>query len=200
MARLAAPQPGATLQPGAFDSIAERLLEEVDRDDGGIGGAPKFPQTPIFALLWRAWKRTGRPECRDAVTVTLTRMAQGGIYDHLGGGFARYATDAAWLVPHFEKMLYDNAQLVELLAASWQETKQPLYEQRVRETIGWLLREMRAAAGAGGRRGFASALDADSEGEEGKFYVWRASEIAALLGQNMAPFAAAYDVTPAGNC
>jgi uncharacterized protein len=199
MAGLAAPSAGGTIAPDALDRIALRLLEEVDGERGGIGGAPKFPQTPILALLWRAWKRSGNRDCREAVTLTLTRMAQGGIYDHLGGGFARYATDAAWLVPHFEKMLYDNAQLLELLVAAWQETAEPLYEQRVRETVGWVLREMRATPGPGGQRGFASALDADSEGEEGRFYVWRKPEIDALLGPDAAAFAAAYDVTPTGN-
>ncbi len=126
---------------------------------GGIGTAPKFPQPAIFELLWRAYKRTKTAELKQAVTVTLDRMSQGGIYDHLGGGYARYSTDAHWLAPHFEKMLYDNAQLLELLALVWSETKAPLYAQRAAETVGWLQREMmargrrvRGDAGRGFRR------------------------------------------------
>src|SRR5690606_32070792 len=105
-------------------------------------------------LLWRSWKRGGVPEHRDAVLLSLSRMAQGGIYDHLGGGFARYSVDAEWLVPHFEKMLYDNAQLVDLMLHAWQETKNPLYAQRIRETCNWALTDMKAAPSASGTRAF----------------------------------------------
>jgi uncharacterized protein YyaL (SSP411 family) len=126
-------------------------------------------------------------------------MSQGGIYDHLGGGFARYSVDAEWLVPHFEKMLYDNAQLIDLLTLVWQETKTPLFRERIGETVEWSLREMRAAPDAAGHRGFASSLDADSEHEEGKFYVWSEAEIDAVLGADAALFKSAYDVTPGGN-
>jgi uncharacterized protein len=177
-----------------LDQIAERLAQEVDPVHGGIGGAPKFPQPAIFELIWRAYRRTRNIELKRLVVLTLDRMCQGGIYDHLGGGFARYSTDARWLVPHFEKMLYDNAQMLELLALVWQETKSPLYAARVAETIGWLQREMMAEGGC-----FAATLDADSEGEEGKFYVWTAGEIDAALGDNAAMFKDAYDVTPEGN-
>jgi uncharacterized protein YyaL (SSP411 family) len=199
LAKLAEPKSGAPASPEILDRIAERLLQEVDMQHGGIGGAPKFPQVPVFELLWRAGKRSGERRYPDAVHLTLLRMSQGGIYDHLGGGFARYATDAEWLVPHFEKMLYDNAALLELMCHGWQDTAAPLYEQRIRETVGWLLREMRAAAAADGSRAFASALDADSEGEEGKFYVWREAEIDAALGADASLFKQHYDVTPGGN-
>jgi len=199
LAELAKPKPGEGITLDITDKIAERLLQEVDPQHGGIGSAPKFPQGPIFELLWRAWKRNGKEPMRDAVLLTLDRMAQGGIYDHLGGGFARYSVDAEWLVPHFEKMLYDNAQLLELYTLVWQETKTPLFEARVRETVGWLLREMRAAPGPSGKRGFAASLDADSEHEEGKFYVWTEAEIDAALGNDAALFKRYYDVTKAGN-
>ena len=126
---------------------------------------------------------------------TLANICQGGIYDHLGGGFARYSVDDRWLVPHFEKMLYDNALLVELLTEVWRETQTPLFAARIAETVAWLQREMIAEGG-----GFAASLDADSEGEEGKFYVWTADEIVDVLGAEDARFfAQVYDVTPDGN-
>jgi uncharacterized protein YyaL (SSP411 family) len=136
------------------------------------------------------------------VDLTLTKMCQGGIYDHLGGGFARYSVDAHWLVPHFEKMLYDNAQLLQCLTWVWTETGNALYEARVRETAAWVLREMIADSDGDGRRpsgAFAATLDADSEGEEGKFYVWSEAEIDRLLGPDAALFKSAYDVTALGN-
>jgi len=199
LASMAKPRPGGAISMELTDRIARHLLQEVDQRHGGIGGAPKFPQEPSVELLWRGWKRTGDSDMRDAVLLTLTRMAQGGIYDHLGGGFARYSVDAEWLVPHFEKMLYDNAQLIEQYALIWQETRSPLYEARIRETIGWVLREMRAEADPSGHRGFASSLDADSEHEEGKFYVWTESQIDAALGSDAALFKRIYDVQPGGN-
>ena len=126
--------------------------------------------------------------------VTLTQMCQGGIYDHVGGGFARYSTDAQWLVPHFEKMLYDNAQLIALMTLVWQDTRDPLLAVRVRETIAWLCREMTGENGA-----FTASLDADSDGEEGKFYVWTEDEIDRLLGDEGALFKKTYDVSGDGN-
>ena len=194
LAKLGQPEAGEGIDPALFDRVAERLLREVDPLNGGIGTAPKFPQCGIFELLWRGWKRTRQAPYRDAVTRTLTAICQGGIYDHLGGGFARYSVDARWLAPHFEKMLYDNAELVDLLTLVWQEVRDPLYAQRVAETIGWLEREMLTAEG-----GFCSSLDADSEHEEGKFYVWTVAEIDAALGGDAARFKEFYDVTPEGN-
>lgn len=194
LATLYATNAGDAITIAATDDIAKQFLAAADRVFGGVGGAPKFPQPAIFGLLWRAWKRTGNTGYRDAVTLTLDRMCQGGIYDHLGGGFARYATDQAWLVPHFEKMLYDNAQLIELLSLVWQDTRAPLYERCVRETIAWMLREMTTDGG-----GFAGAIDADSDGEEGRFYVWQEAEIDALLGSDATAFKSAYNASTAGN-
>ncbi|MHA1538754.1 MAG: thioredoxin domain-containing protein [Alphaproteobacteria bacterium] len=194
LAQLAEADAGDLPGIDTIDGVASQLLKMVDSVNGGIGGAPKFPQVPIFELLWRAYKRGLGPQYRNAVTLTLDRMCQGGIYDHLGGGFARYSVDNYWLAPHFEKMLYDNAQLIDLLTLVWQETGNPLYEQRIAETIGWLQREMVI-----GRGGFAGSLDADSEGEEGRFTVWTLPEIDAVLGPEAAFFKEAYDVGAAGN-
>jgi uncharacterized protein YyaL (SSP411 family) len=192
--RLGRSEPGGAVDRAQLDRIAERLLREVDQLRGGIGTAPKFPQTGILELLWRAWKRTGQKPYREAVAKALDAMSEGGIYDHLGGGYARYSTDADWLVPHFEKMLYDNAALVDLLTLVWQDEKRPLYRQRVEETLGWVEREMRTVEG-----GFASSLDADSEHEEGRFYVWSEAEIDAVLGPRAALLKRCYDVTAEGN-
>jgi uncharacterized protein YyaL (SSP411 family) len=194
LARLAAPQPGAPLAADEIDRIAERLVREIDPFNGGIGDAPKFPQTGLVELLWRAYKRTRQEPLRNAVELTLDHISQGGIYDHLGGGYSRYAVDQRWLVPHFEKMLYDNAQLMQLLTLVWQDTEKGLYAVRVAETVAWVEREMLTADG-----GFASSLDADSEHEEGKFYVWSEAEIDRLLGESAPRFKAVYDVTPGGN-
>ncbi len=197
--RLAEPAAGPGIDTETDARIAMRLARAVDPFFGGIDGAPKFPQTGIFTHLWRARHRDGGKVYRNQVLNTLTHMCEGGIYDHLGGGFARYSTDERWLAPHFEKMLYDNAQLIELLTLVWQETRTPLFAQRVRETVGWLEREMTAPAADDGAAGFAAALDADSEGEEGRFYVWDRAEIEAVLGTAAARFCDVYDVTAAGN-
>ena len=189
----AAPSDG-NLAIGRIETAAESLLRAIDPVHGGLNGAPKFPQPSIFKFLWRSHLRTGNADIGRAVTRTLDAMCQGGIYDHLGGGFARYSTDEEWLAPHFEKMLYDNAQLIELLLEAWRKTRNPLYETRIRETINWIEREMIAEGG-----GFSSTIDADSEGEEGKFYVWQEAEIDRLLGTESEIFKAAYDVTPGGN-
>ena len=194
LARLGQSEPGDSISLGSITKIAYQLHRLVDMLDGGISGAPKFPQVPIFKLFWRAWKRTGQPDFRNAVLVTLIRMSQGGIYDHLGGGFARYSTDHRWLVPHFEKMLYDNAQLIDLLTDVWLETNEPLFAARVAETVDWLRRDMVAQGGA-----FAATQDADSEGHEGRFYVWSADEIDQLLGPDGDAFKNVYDVSQMGN-
>lgn len=177
-----------------MDDLAARLLPHTDKVHGGMQGAPKFPNPQILEFLWRAGDR-GNAAARDAVVHTLERMSNGGIYDHLGGGFARYSVDERWLVPHFEKMLYDNAQLLELLALAAAATGDPLFHRRAEETVDWLRREMRQPSGA-----FSASLDADSEGQEGKFYIWSEAEIVEVLGaEDAARFAAAYDVTPDGN-
>ena len=194
LSRLSRAPGDADLGRSELDAAARALLAMTDTILGGLRGAPKFPQVPIFEALWRAWLRTGEASFAHAVTVTCERMCQGGIYDHLGGGFARYSTDPLWLVPHFEKMLYDNAQILDLLTLVWQGTKTPLFETRVRETVDWLLREMVVESGA-----FAATLDADSEGEEGRFYVWDESEVEAVLGADARLFKVAYDVSAGGN-
>ena len=201
LAKLSSGAPGQGLSPAVLDQVSQRVVRELDPFHGGIGHAPKFPQPSILKQLWRAWKRTAADPYRHAVLLTLTKMSQGGIYDHLGGGFARYSVDERWLVPHFEKMLYDNAQLIDVLTWAWQDTGDPLYAARVRETVDWLQREMIALDGPDGTAtgAFASTLDADSEGVEGKFYVWDEAEIDDLLGDDAALFKEIYDVTPGGN-
>jgi uncharacterized protein len=178
-----------------LDDLAPRMTGIIDPVHGGISGAPKFPNAPILELLWRAGARLGKSSYRDLVKLTLTNMSEGGIYDHLGGGYARYSTDARWLVPHFEKMLYDNAQILELLALCQHEYGGELFAARALETVGWLTREMTTPEGA-----FCASLDADSEGVEGKFYVWTYAEIEDLLGaEDAAFFGKFYDSAESGN-
>ena len=196
--RQAVPSVGDAPGPAQLDAVAQAYLRMTDPDHGGLRGAPKFPNPPIYRFLWQNAFRTGQPEARDALHLMLERMSQGGIYDHLGGGYARYATDEIWLVPHFEKMLYDNAQLLELLALAHADRPSSLYAQRAAETIGWMMRDMTAQR-IGGMAAFAASEDADSEGEEGRFYVWTEAEIDALLGPASTAFKRAYDVTPHGN-
>ncbi|HUY30610.1 MAG TPA: thioredoxin domain-containing protein [Acidimicrobiales bacterium] len=176
------------------DEAVERVAQIADREHGGIGRAPKFPQAPILELLMRAGD-LGHPEALALATAALDAMAAGGIYDHLGGGFARYSTDRAWLVPHFEKMLYDQAQLARAYCHAWQLTGRDDYRQVLDETIAYVLRELRDPGG-----GIRSAQDADSDGEEGRFYTWTTAELADALGERDGEAAARYyGVTDAGN-
>ena len=191
----ARPSGRVTIGIEELNQLARQFLNLFDMEKGGIRGAPKFPQSAILEMLWRAGDRTGSESFYDAVLVALRNMCEGGIYDHIGGGFSRYSVDDRWLVPHFEKMLYDNAQLLELLALAWHKTGDGLFRRRAHETVEWLKREMVVKGG-----GFASSLDADSEGEEGKFYVWSLAEIESVLGaEDAAIFASAYDITGDGN-
>jgi uncharacterized protein len=174
---------------------SDGLARAFDSRYGGFGQAPKFPHPMDLRLLLRCWKRFNDPHALEMARVTLDHMAKGGIYDHLGGGFARYSTDERWLVPHFEKMLYDNALLVSCYLEMFQATGELFYREIVEETLGWVLREMTSSDGP-----FYSTLDADSEGEEGKFYVWTAAEIEQVLGKDEADlFCEVYGVEPEGN-
>jgi len=195
LAETARPQGRVVIGRPELDRTAQQLGGIIDPVHGGTRGAPKFPQPMLLEFLWRAGQRTGEARYFNAVELTLERIAQGGIYDHLGGGFSRYSVDERWLVPHFEKMLYDNAQLLELLALAYQRSGKSLYRTRAQETVAWLAREMTTPDGA-----FCASLDADSEGEEGKFYVWSLAEITKVLGADDAAFFARhYDVTAEGN-
>ena len=177
--------------PAALPAAAEQaLISRTDWLRGGFGGAPKFP--PASALEFLLGRRG--EEGLKAAERTLDRMAAGGIYDHVGGGFSRYSVDDEWLVPHFEKMLYDNALLARCYLHGWQVLGHERYRQVCEETLDWALREMRGPEG-----GFYSALDADSEGEEGRFYVWDADELRGLLGDDAEALIAYYGVTDAGN-
>ena len=178
-----------------LNSIAASIARATDPVHGGLRGAPKFPQCAMLEFLWRGGARSGDPRFFAASDLALTQMSLGGIYDHIGGGFARYSVDERWLVPHFEKMLYDNAQILDLLALDFAGTGNPLWRERASETVAWLEREMVLPEG-----GIASSLDADSEGEEGKFYVWSLAEVAKILGiDDVSSFAAKYDISRAGN-
>lgn len=172
-----------------------QLLQAADPSNGGFGDAPKFPHPMSIRLLLRCWKRTGNPDALATVKLTLDRMGAGGIYDHLGGGFARYSTDARWLAPHFEKMLYDNALLVPAYLEAFQVTKNADYSRIARETLDYVLREMTQPEG-----GFYATQDADSEGEEGRFFVWSEEEILEILGSEEGRiFCYCYDVSTRGN-
>jgi uncharacterized protein YyaL (SSP411 family) len=188
------PGDGRDFTAAVLDQGAARLQEEFDRAHGGFGGAPKFPRALELGFLLTQHRRTGAPAALDAAAFSLEKMARGGIFDQIGGGFHRYTVDGQWLVPHFEKMLYDNALLVPLYLAHVQLTGSPLSRRIAQETMDFVLRELMAPQG-----GFYSAWDADSEGEEGKFYVWTLPEIEAGLGPQALMAAAALGVTAAGN-
>ena len=181
--------------PEIIAQSAEQLAQAYDSNHGGLGKAPKFPNVGVYELFLRHYHHSKANRFLEMVTHTLIKMAQGGIYDHLGGGFHRYSVDERWLVPHFEKMLYDNAQLVRIYAEVYCVTGEPLFTQVVDETMTYLMREMLHTEG-----GFYSTQDADSEGKEGKFFVWTEKEIRQILGEEASEiFCRIYDVSEEGN-
>ena len=185
---------GGPLTDDLFDQALNGLLRTFDAKLGGFGRAPKFPPSMTLEFLLRMHAQRGDAMALRMAEHTLEMMARGGIYDQIGGGFARYSTDDRWLVPHFEKMLYDNALLARVYLHAWQVTGKPLYRRVVEETLDFVIREMSHESG-----GFYSSYDADSEGEEGKFYVWTAAEIRSALGPDTEMFMACYDVSDGGN-
>ncbi len=189
------PAGGAELGPAMLSGALTYLSRAYDRTYGGFGSAPKFPHPMDLRLLLRIARRFDEPQALEMARHTLDRMAMGGIYDHLGGGFHRYSTDERWLVPHFEKMLYDNALLTSAYAEAYQATGEPFYREVVEETLAYVAREMTSPEGF-----FYSTQDADSEGVEGKFFVWSAEEVEAILGREQAEvFNDVYGVSPEGN-
>ena len=195
LANLTRPTEKGDLSPESFKSAFSYFRTAFDSSNGGFGTSPKFPQPTNLSMLLHYWRRTGDRQALHMVEKTLQTMAQGGIYDHIGDGFHRYATDAEWLVPHFEKMLYDQALLSKAYLQAYQITKNKEYARIAREIFDYVLRDMTDADG-----GFYSAEDADSEGEEGTFYLWDAKELASILDEDEAKlFAAYYGVTEKGN-
>lgn len=182
------------LERSILDKAAMNLFQLGDSSYGGFGSAPKFPNAANVSFLFRYAKLTGLSKFNEFALKTLNKMAKGGIFDQIGGGFHRYSTDARWLVPHFEKMLYDNALIPVNYAEAYQITKDPFYLEILHKTLDYVLREMTSNNG-----GFFSAYDADSEGVEGKFYVWKKSEIKEILGDDADLFCLYYDVTDGGN-
>ncbi len=189
------PSESGPLALDLLEHAAAEVSREFDAQYGGWSGAPKFPSSGAIMLLLREHRRTGHPEMLQQATQTLDAMAAGGIYDHLGGGFHRYSVDEQWRMPHFEKMLYDNAQLAQAYLEAWQVTGNPRYRRIAGETLDYALRDLRDPSG-----GFHSSEDADSEGQEGKFYLWTKAEIARSLGEaDSTVFCAYYGVQEAGN-
>jgi hypothetical protein len=189
-----APSQG-TLEATVLDKALQAMESQFDSTNGGFGRAPKFPSSMALSFLLRQWKRTGSKEALGMVELTLEKMAHGGMYDHLGGGFHRYSVDERWLIPHFEKMLYDNALLSRTYFEAYQATRRESYRQVGEEILQYVIREMTGPEG-----GFYSTQDADSEGEEGRFFVWTRDQIKETLGKEMGtPFSAYYGVTPHGN-
>jgi uncharacterized protein len=176
------------------DEIFQNIMKTADTEWGGFGKAPKFPQTFTIQFLLRYYYMNSSKDALGQALLSLDKMIEGGIYDQAGGGFARYSTDTEWLAPHFEKMLYDNALLVSVLSEAYQLTKQKRYKEVIHETMEFVKRELLHT-----QKGFYSALDADSEGEEGKFYVWSLDEIKAILGEDADMFCKYYDITEQGN-
>jgi uncharacterized protein len=185
-------EPG--FERGDIRVIYEQLMKTADRKHGGFGAAPKFPQTFSIRFLLQYYYYTGDQESLKQACLSLDKMIYGGIYDQLGGGFSRYSTDSEWLAPHFEKMLYDNALLVTTMSEAYQYTQNEVYSTAIRETMEFVQNELYSE-----KTGFYSALDADSEGEEGKFYTWGKNEISEILGEKAEEFCAFYDVSDRGN-
>lgn len=190
---LAAANP-SDLDPQLIDQVAVSYMARMDLENGGITGAPKFPNTPYFERLWRGYLRTGRADFAAAIQLTYSKMCQGGLYDHIGGGFARYSTDTAWHIPHFEKMLYDNALILNGLCQLHGNVPQPLYAQRIAQTVDFLLQDMRLPSGA-----LAAAMSADDPEGEGAFYLWSHAEIIEVLGEDLGMrFCQVYAIDPDG--
>ncbi|HEU0064203.1 MAG TPA: thioredoxin domain-containing protein, partial [Flavisolibacter sp.] len=178
----------------AINNAVEQIIKLSDKEWGGFGKAPKFPQSFIISFLLSYGHLQKNKDATDQALLALNKMYEGGIYDHVGGGFSRYSTDNEWLVPHFEKMLYDNALLVSVYAEAFQLTGNPVYKQVISESLDFVQRELTHSEG-----GFYSALDADSEGEEGKFYVWEYDELKDVLKAGFEEFSSFYDISPNGN-